>query len=186
MASLEERASELSELLGNAERSRQRDQQVAQRLRERILQLDTENKTLAIAASTRVSSDLSVDEANLDVNTLKEKLERVKKLLLLASQRNPEQPLEIQRLEAERVTRTAESLDGDKTSALHHQQELRQLKEEFERYKVRAQVVLKNKNTKDGCQVGMTLKPRLTTSNISIPPSRNLHLKNNYTKLALF
>ncbi|XP_071389347.1 GRIP and coiled-coil domain-containing protein 1 [Centroberyx affinis] len=157
VASLEERVSELSELLGACEKARQRDQQTAHRLRERILQLDTENKTLAIAASTRVSSDLSMDEANLDVNVLKEKLQKVKKLLLLASQRNPEQTLEIEKLaemEGEQGTRTGstESIDGEKASALYYQQELRQLKEEFERYKVRAQVVLKNKNTKDGCQ----------------------------------
>ena len=53
VASLEERVSELSELLGACERTRQKDQQTAQRLRERVLQLDTENKTLAIAALPR-------------------------------------------------------------------------------------------------------------------------------------
>lgn len=156
VASLEERVSELSELLGACEKARQRDQQTAHRLRERIMQLDTENKTLAIAASSRVSSDLSMDEANLDVNVLKEKLEKVKKLLLLASQRNPEQTLEIEKLaemEGEQGrTSGTEFFDGEKASVLYYQQELRQLKEEFERYKVRAQVVLKNKNAKDGCQ----------------------------------
>ncbi|KAM3858827.1 GRIP and coiled-coil domain-containing protein 1 [Diretmus argenteus] len=151
VASLEERVSELSELLGACEKARQRDQQTAHRLRERILQLDTENKTLAIAASNRVSSDLSMDEANLDVNMLKEKLEKVKRLLMMASQKNPEQSPEIEKLaemEREQGTRTGST----ESSALYYQQELRQLKEEFERYKVRAQVVLKNKNTKDGCQ----------------------------------
>ncbi|XP_029901197.1 GRIP and coiled-coil domain-containing protein 1 [Myripristis murdjan] len=153
VASLEERVSELSELLGACEKARQRDQQTAHRLKERILQLDTENKTLAIAASSRVSSDLSMDEANLDVNVLKEKLEKVKKLLLLASQRNPEQTLEIEKLaEMEGEQGRTEFFDGEKASVLYYQQELRQLKEEFERYKVRAQVVLKNKNAKDGCQ----------------------------------
>ncbi|KAF7655608.1 hypothetical protein LDENG_00053680 [Lucifuga dentata] len=151
VASLEERVSELSELLGNCEKSRQKDQQAAHRLRERVLQLDTENKTLAIAASSRLSSELNIEETNLDVNVLKEKLEKVKKLLLLASQRNPEQALEIEKMGAEQESRTS-SLDGEKASVLYYQQELRQLKEEFERYKVRAQVVLKNKNTKDGCQ----------------------------------
>ncbi|KAM4614653.1 GRIP and coiled-coil domain-containing protein 1 [Polymixia lowei] len=157
LASLEERVSELSELLGACEKARQRDQQTAHRLRERILQLDTENKTLAIAASSKVSIDLSMDEANLDVNVLKDKLEKVKRLLLLASQRNPEQTLEIEKLaemKEQQGTRTSgmDGCDGEKASVLYYQQELRQLKEEFERYKVRAQVVLKNKNTKDGCQ----------------------------------
>lgn len=156
VASLEERVSELSELLGACEKARQKDQQTAHRLRERILQLDTENKTLAIAASTRGSSDLTMDEANLDVNVLKERLEKMKKLLLLATQRSPEHTPDIDKLgqmEGELGTVTGgESSDGEKASALYYQQELRQLKDEFERYKVRAQVVLKNKNAKDGSQ----------------------------------
>lgn len=174
MASLEERVSELSELLGACERARQKDQQTAQRLRERVLQLDTENKTLAIAASSSTAgraSDLihtlNVDEANLDTNALKEKLELVKKLLKMAAQRNLQQQLEIQKLgeeghgkevekgeeEGEVVGRTkVEESDAERRSALFYQQELKQVKEEFERYKVRAQVVLKNKNAKDGSQ----------------------------------
>lgn len=145
VADLEQRVSELSEVLGSCEKTRQRDQQTAQRLRDRILQLDTENKTLAIAASSRMTADLNVDESQLDVSMLKEKLEKVKKLLHLAAQRNPDP--NIQNLaEAEAET------DQDKHSAAFYQQELRQLKDEFERYKLRAQVVLKNKNAKDGCQ----------------------------------
>ncbi|AWO98399.1 putative GRIP and coiled-coil domain-containing protein 1 [Scophthalmus maximus] len=145
IAGLEQRVSELSELLGACEKTRQRDQQAAQRLRDRILQLDTENKTLAIAASSRSTSDLGLDESQLDVSALKEKLGKVKKLLLLAAQRNPDQNLrDLAEAEAEP--------GGDRASALVYQQELRQLKDEFERYKLRAQVVLKNKNTKDGSQ----------------------------------
>ncbi len=140
---MEQRVSELSELLGSCEKTRQRDQQTAQRLRDRILQLDTENKTLAIAASSRMTSDLSVDESQLDVSVLKEKLEKVKKLL--AAQGNPDQNIQ-------NLAETEAQLGGDKGSVLFYQQELRQLKDEFERYKLRAQVVLKNKNTKDGCQ----------------------------------
>lgn len=151
VASLEERVSQLSELLGACEKARQRDQQTAQRLREHILQLDTENKTLAIAASSKGSTDLSMDEANLDVNVLKEKMEKVKRLLLLASQRSPDPMPEIEKLAEMERTSGTES-DGEKASALYYQQELRQLKDEFERYKVRAQVVLKNKNAKDGSQ----------------------------------
>ncbi|KAI4897839.1 hypothetical protein NFI96_027492 [Prochilodus magdalenae] len=153
VASLEERISELSELLGACEKGRQKDQQNAQRLRERILQLDTENKTLAIAASNRTtSSDLVIDEANLDVNVLKDKLEKVKKLLQLAAQSSQDQTLEIEKLIKGDAGQGGEVSDGEKASVLYYQQELRQLKEEFERYKVRAQVVLKNKNTKDGNQ----------------------------------
>lgn len=137
--------SELSELLGSCEKTKLRDQQTAQRLRDRILQLDTENKTLAVAASGRMTSDIGLDESQLDVSVLKEKLEKVKKLLLLAAQRNPDQNiLNLAQTEAEP--------GGDKSLVPFYQQELRQLKDEFERYKLRAQVVLKNKNAKDGCQ----------------------------------
>uniref|UniRef100_A0A8C1QN52 GRIP and coiled-coil domain-containing protein 1 n=1 Tax=Cyprinus carpio TaxID=7962 RepID=A0A8C1QN52_CYPCA len=151
VASLEERVSELSELLGACEKARQKDQQNAQRLRERILQLDTENKTLAIAAVNRsMTSDLNIDDTNLNVDVLKDKLEKVKKLLLLAAQRSQDQSLDIERLlEGKKDQEVSES---EKASVLHYQQELRQLREEFERYKMRAQGVLKNKNTKDGNQ----------------------------------
>ncbi|KAF3705395.1 GRIP and coiled-coil domain-containing protein 1 Golgi coiled-coil protein 1 [Channa argus] len=145
VADLEQRVSELSELLGSCEKARQRDQQTAQRLRDRILQLDTENKTLALATSSRSSCDLSTDESQLDITMLKEKLEKVKKLLLLAAQRNPDQNIDA-------LAESEVVVGGDRASVLVYQQELRQLKDEFERYKVRAQVVLKNKNTKDGCQ----------------------------------
>lgn len=149
VASLEDRVSELSALLGACEKARQKDQQNMQRLREHIIQLDTENKALAIAASSTrsTSSDLSIDETNLDVNTLKDKLEKVKKLLQLVAQKSPERSLEI-----EKIMEGAGGQDGEKASVQYYQQELRQLKEEFERYKVRAQVVLKNKNGKDCAQ----------------------------------
>ncbi|KAI5100199.1 GRIP and coiled-coil domain-containing protein 1 [Silurus meridionalis] len=149
VASLEERVSELSGLLGASEKARQKDQQNAQRLREHILQLDSENKALTIAASTsrNTSGDLGIDELNLDVNTLKDKLEKVKKLLQLVAQRSPEKSLEI-----EKIMEGAGGQDAEKDSVQFYQQELRQLKEEFERYKVRAQVVLKNKNGKDSAQ----------------------------------
>ncbi|KAM8909085.1 GRIP and coiled-coil domain-containing protein 1 isoform 1-T2 [Spinachia spinachia] len=140
VAGLEQRISELSELLGSCEKTRQREQQAAQRLRDRILQLDTENKTLA----SRMTSDLGVDESQLDIGVLKEKLEKVKKLLVLAAQRNPNQNIQD-------LVDTQVELGGDKASVLQ-QQELQQLKDEFERYKLRAQVVLKNKNAKDGSQ----------------------------------
>ncbi|MED6269824.1 hypothetical protein CHARACLAT_003589 [Characodon lateralis] len=145
VAGLEQRVSELSELLGSCEKAKQRDQQTTQRLRDRILQLDTENKTLAIAASSRSSTDLSLDESQLDMAVLKDKLQMVKKLLLLAAQKNPDQNIQD-------LADTKEEPGVDKTTALVYQQELQQLRDEFERYKLRAQVVLKNKTTKDGCQ----------------------------------
>lgn len=131
--------------MGSCEKTRLRDQQMAQRLRDRILQLDTENKTLAIAASSRMTADLCIDESQMDVSVLKEKLEKVKKLLLLAAQRNQDPNIQA-------LSEAEADADQENRSAASYQQELRQLKDEFERYKVRAQVVLKNKNAKDGCQ----------------------------------
>ncbi|KAJ8245648.1 hypothetical protein GJAV_G00272980 [Gymnothorax javanicus] len=150
VASLEQRVSELSELVGACERAKLKDQQALHKLRDRLLQLDLENKTLAIAASTRTSaSDLALDEANLDVNLLKDKLETVKRLLFLASQKAQQPP------DAEEGAEPGqeEPSDGEKASALYYQQELKQLKEEFERYKTRAQTVLKSKGAKDGAVV---------------------------------
>ncbi|RVE56808.1 hypothetical protein OJAV_G00225020 [Oryzias javanicus] len=138
-AGLELRVSELSDLLGSCEAARQRDQHAAQRLRDRILQLDTENKTLALAASGRAGADLRPDDTALDVDTLRDKLQTIKKLLALAAQKNPDQNLQ------------DPPEPGESPAAAACQLELRQLKEEFERYKQRAQVVLKNKNAKDGC-----------------------------------
>lgn len=116
---------------------------MAQRLRERILQLDTENKTLAIAASSRTSVDINIDESQLDASILKEKLEKLKKLLVLATQRSTDPDIK---------TAAEVEMNEDQGSVMQYQQELRQVKDDFERYKQRAQLVLKNKNAKDGCQ----------------------------------
>lgn len=145
VAGLEQRVSELSELLGSCEKLRQKEQQAAQRLRERVLQLDTENKTLAIAASSRTSCDI-MDEC-LDVNALKDKLEKVKKLLL-AAQKNQELNQELN--QDQEVVQVQE--DPGERSVQFYQRELRTLRDEFERYKQRATQVLKNKSSKDGCQ----------------------------------
>lgn len=150
VADLEQRVSELSGVLGSSEKTRQRDQQVAQRLRERILQLDTENKTLAIAASSR-TSDLNTDESQLDAGVLKERLEKLKKLLVLAAQRSADPDLRSV-AELELGVGVGVGVGEERGSALQFQQELRQVREEFERYKQRAQLVLKGKNAKDGCQ----------------------------------
>ncbi|XP_028671199.2 GRIP and coiled-coil domain-containing protein 1 [Erpetoichthys calabaricus] len=149
IASLEGQVSELSELLGSYEKAKQKDQQTIQKLRDRILQLDMENKTLAIAATIRSSVDLTIDESNLDVNVLKDKIEKLKKLLVIAKQKSP-QSFDFEKQCDLDLTDSTELSDGEKASVIYYQQELKQLKEEFERYKMRAQVVLKNKTSKDG------------------------------------
>ncbi|NXC32386.1 GCC1 protein, partial [Campylorhamphus procurvoides] len=144
VADLEAQVSQVSELLGTYEKAKQKDQLVIQKLKDRIVQLDLENKTLAIAASSRAPGDIHGEETNLDVNVLKDKMEKLKKLLQAAtrkSQGDVEEPCEPELPRG--------SGDGEKATAGYYQQELRQLKEEFERYKVRAQLVLKNKSSKD-------------------------------------
>ncbi|NWR10542.1 GCC1 protein, partial [Paradoxornis webbianus] len=144
VAELEAQVSQVSELLGTYEKAKQRDQGTIQRLKDRIVQLDLENKTLAIAASSRSLGEVAVEEATLDVTVLKEKMEKLRKLLQVAAGKDPEEPQE-----PELPPGTADGNGGDKAPGGHCQQELRQLKEEFERYKVRAQQVLKSKATKD-------------------------------------
>ncbi|XP_009874466.1 PREDICTED: GRIP and coiled-coil domain-containing protein 1, partial [Apaloderma vittatum] len=149
VADLESQVSEVSELLGTYEKAKQKDQAVIQKLKDRIVQLDLENKTLAIAASSRSPVDVHLEEANLDVNVLKDKMEKLKKLLQAAAKKS--QPtLDIEKLCELELPKGTEAGDGEKATALYYQQELKQLKEEFERYKMRAQVVLKNKSAKDG------------------------------------
>ncbi|NWV14165.1 GCC1 protein, partial [Ptilonorhynchus violaceus] len=145
VAELEAQVSQVSELLGTYEKAKQRDQGTIHKLKERLAQLDLENKTLAIAASSRSLADLPVEEATLDVTALKEKMEKLRKLLQAAAGKGPdaEEPRE-----PEPPPGTGDG-NGDKAPGGHCQQELRQLKEEFERYKVRAQQVLKSKATKD-------------------------------------
>ncbi|NXA64439.1 GCC1 protein, partial [Mohoua ochrocephala] len=127
VAELEAQVSQASELLGTYERAKLRDQGTIQRLKDRIVQLDLENKTLAVAASSRSLGEAAVDEATLDGPAGPDAEEP----------REPEPPP------------GAGDGNGDKAPGGHCQQELRQLKEEFERYKVRAQQVLKSKASKD-------------------------------------
>ncbi|NXN00767.1 GCC1 protein, partial [Sylvia borin] len=145
VAELEAQVSQVSELLGTYEKAKQRDQGTIQRLKDRIVQLDLENKTLAIAASSRSLGEVAVEEATLDVTVLKEKMEKLRKLLQVAAGKGleTEEPRE-----PEPPPGTGDG-NGDAAPGGHCQQELRQLKEEFERYKVRAQQVLKSKATKD-------------------------------------
>lgn len=149
VASLESQISEVSELLGTYEKAKQKDQLTIQKLKDRIVQLDLENKTLAIAASGRSPIDIPTEESNLDVNVLKDKMEKLKKLLQAAAKHNPS-PQDIEAFCKLELPKSMEPGDGEKATAAYYQQELKQLKEEFERYKLRAQVVLKNKSAKDG------------------------------------
>lgn len=149
VAALENQIAEVSELLGTYEKAKQKDQLTIQKLKERILQLDLENKTLALAASSRSPLDSHGDESSLDVNVLKDKMEKLKRLLQVAA-RKSQVTLDVEKLCDLEIMPSSEAADGEKATALYYQQELKQLKEEFERYKLRAQVVLKSKSAKDG------------------------------------
>ncbi|XP_053572292.1 GRIP and coiled-coil domain-containing protein 1 [Bombina bombina] len=111
LRSLESQVSEMSALLGAAETSKQRDQLIIRKFRDRLTQLETENKTLAMAASLHSPPEV------------------------VPSQAAPDSGVEGVEPHA---------------SALHYQQELQQLKEEYERYKARAQGVLRTKGTREG------------------------------------
>ncbi|XP_063253274.1 GRIP and coiled-coil domain-containing protein 1 isoform X2 [Prinia subflava] len=145
VAELEAQVAQAAELLGTYEKGKQRDQGTIQRLKERLVQLDLENKTLATAACGRSPGEAAVEEATLDVAALKEKMEKLRKLLQAAAGRGPEAE------EPREPEPPPGAGDGDKDKAPggQCQQELRQLQEEFERYKVRAQQVLKSKASRD-------------------------------------
>ncbi|XP_077120464.1 GRIP and coiled-coil domain-containing protein 1 [Ranitomeya variabilis] len=110
--SLESQVSELSELLGAAETSKQRDHVAIRKLRERLLQLETENKTIAMATSIHPPPEAFIMKSSV----------------------------------GDDVDESAEQ----RGSALFYQQELQQVKEEFERYKARAQGVLRSKGAREG------------------------------------
>ena len=79
VANLESRLQELSETVGTYDRLRQHDQLALQKLRERIAQLDQENKTLQV---TEVTEKLDGDnDTNLDVQSLIERILRLRAML---------------------------------------------------------------------------------------------------------
>uniref|UniRef100_A0A8C5QDZ9 GRIP domain-containing protein n=1 Tax=Leptobrachium leishanense TaxID=445787 RepID=A0A8C5QDZ9_9ANUR len=108
--SLESQVSEMSELLGAAETFKQRDQITIRKLRDRLAQLETENKTLAMASSLNPMAETLTPAMSEDV----------------------------------------EEGTDQRATALYYQQELQQLKDEFERYKARAQGVLRTKGSREG------------------------------------
>ncbi|XP_032076913.1 GRIP and coiled-coil domain-containing protein 1 [Thamnophis elegans] len=152
-AALEARISEMSELLGAYEKARQKDQAAVRKLKDRLVQLDLENKTLAVAASGHAAVGLALQDGHLDANVLSDKVEKLAELARVAAGRAPSLAggEDVEALCPAQPPKDAESGDGEKAATVaYYQQELKQLKEEFERYKVRVQVVLKGKSAKDG------------------------------------
>ncbi|XP_070803833.1 GRIP and coiled-coil domain-containing protein 1 [Pituophis catenifer annectens] len=149
-AALEARISEMSELLGAYEKARQKDQAAIRKLKDRAVQLDLENKTLAVAASGHAAVGLTLEDGHLDTNVLRDKVEKLTKLARVAAEHAPSLVGDVEALCPAEPPKDTESGDCEKATMAYYQQELKQLKEEFERYKVRAQVVLKSKSAKDG------------------------------------
>ena len=116
VAALENQISQVSELLGTYEKAKQKDQLAIQKLKERILQLDLENKTLALAASSRSPLDSHGEESSLDVNVLKDKMEKLKRLLQVAA-RKSQVTLDVDKLCDLEIMPSSEAADGEKATA---------------------------------------------------------------------
>ncbi|XP_038074748.1 GRIP and coiled-coil domain-containing protein 1-like [Patiria miniata] len=145
VATLESKLAELSEVVGNYDRVKQQDQQAIQRLKERITQLDLENTALAQAINkSQTNQSEEIVNPDATVSELTEKITTLKGLLKLANQKS-EKPVDIDDI-CNIEDHTSLEIHPDHRSC---QQELKQLKDEFERYKLRAQGVLKNKSVKD-------------------------------------
>ncbi|XP_072034925.1 GRIP and coiled-coil domain-containing protein 1-like [Amphiura filiformis] len=146
VASLEAKLSELSATVGNYDRVKQQDQTAIQRLKERITQLDLENTALARAANKKQISEVEEISNTATVTEIIEKITQLKGLLKLAN-KDSDKPVDI-----DEVCNINVEDDSSRCTNPDHracQNELKQLKEEFERYKTRAQSVLKNKTYKD-------------------------------------
>lgn len=95
VCSLESKISELSEMVGNYERLRYQDQCAMQKMRERITQLDMENMALARAAHTSSGADLDGMSEESDVQTIIDRITKLKGLLKLANEKS-EKPVDIE------------------------------------------------------------------------------------------
>ncbi|XP_070610738.1 GRIP and coiled-coil domain-containing protein 1 [Erythrolamprus reginae] len=135
-AALEARISEMSELLGAYEKSRQKDQAALRKLKERVAQLDLENKALATAASGLALQDGPSGR----VGSLAE-LARV-----AAAEQAPSLAVGVEALSPAEV----EPGDRGTGSVASSEQELQRLREELERCKARAQGPPKGRSATDG------------------------------------
>lgn len=149
VADLEVKLSELSEVVGNYEKLRLQDQQAIQKLKDRLQQLDVENATLTRQISTEENRTPDNERDVRDDETPEELKKQVMKLkgLLKIALDSSDKPLD---LELEDFSKSElESVFVSDPSHKVCQQELRQLKDEFERYKVKTQALHKNKSFKE-------------------------------------
>lgn len=144
VSSLEARLSELSHTVGKYDREKEQDTLNIQKLKERIIQLDCENTALT---RTQIERRETVDNATAEqLSTLQERVARLKAFLKISALKVNEKitlPPDVEELS---VGDYAELL-GSEPSRKEYQKELYQLKDEFERYKLRAQSVLRSKTS---------------------------------------
>lgn len=138
VASLETKLSEISKIVGEYEKQKCQDQQSIQKLKERVTQLDLENTALSQSAQQESEID------SHDPTALAEKILHYKDLLKSANKQS-EHPVKLKDL----FTDDDDDSLNDCPFCDKIKQDRENVKEEFERYKLRAQSVLKNKNTKD-------------------------------------
>lgn len=138
VSELESKISELSDMVGNYERSKVQDQQTIHKLKERMSQLELENT--ALTKSVGQVGNYDEEWRNLEATQLGELIVKLQGYLHDANQRTATPVLLEDLLQDE---------EGRCPKCSKHLEELESVKEEFERYKLRAQSVLKNKNSKD-------------------------------------
>ncbi|XP_076305729.1 LOW QUALITY PROTEIN: GRIP and coiled-coil domain-containing protein 1-like [Tachypleus tridentatus] len=147
IASLESRVSELSEVVGSYDRLKQKDQVAIQRLKDRVAQLDLENTTLAKAVAEDDKKVGKDEDSNLDVQTLMDKICKYKNILKTANDRS-ENPVDLNASACldYLIEFYQHQLAAEMDLHARCQEDLQQLKEEFEQYKIRVQSVVKNRN----------------------------------------
>jgi hypothetical protein len=144
VASLETKLSQLSETVGSYVLLHEQDQTTIQKLKERINELDVENTQLTKEHIERRGEST---HAAGQVTGLHEKIAKLKTLLKLATSKITEKAALPSNLE-ELTVAEYRDLIGRETAGKQYQQELIHLREEFERYKTRAQTVLRSKENK--------------------------------------
>ncbi|XP_064483799.1 GRIP and coiled-coil domain-containing protein 1-like isoform X1 [Ornithodoros turicata] len=147
VASLEGHLQELSQAVGTYDRLRLQDRVAIERLRERVSQLARENATLACSAGLGIGTGVDYaegsEDSNLDVATLLDRFTKLRQTLKEANQR-AENPVNLMAYFRELAEEEVLGLHAK----CHEEQE--QLKDEFERYKARAQSVIKNGSSLKG------------------------------------
>ncbi|XP_014776944.1 GRIP and coiled-coil domain-containing protein 1 isoform X1 [Octopus bimaculoides] len=156
VSGLEAKLSDLSEVVGNYERLRLQDQQAIQRLKERVAQLDTENMALAQAAHIPdMKKDLEEDTDVNDVQVLVDKIKKYKLLLNTALNQKSEKSFELDDI-------VYNDLAADCSLCKKYEKELGELKEEYERYKIRAQAILKSRSLKENTSQDDNLREQVS------------------------